>query len=309
MSKIQSTCADEKMPRVSVVIPTYKRSEKLGRAIDSALNQTFHELEVIVIDDNNPDTEYRRITEEFMRKYYEENRVRYIQHEKNKNGAAARNTGIRNSRGEFIALLDDDDFFYPSKIEKQVCFMDKHEEFAGVYCGRVQNGKAILVHKQGDLSKEILAQEFTPTTPSLLFRKEALMDIGGFDENFKRHQDYELLLKFFRKYKIGAIEEPLVEIGTNEGENQIHGKQLEEMKERFLKTFQKDIERIDQENKGYKDKVYISNYRSVFIDHLSRFNIKGMVRYYIKGCKISFSKFNHEIVRYIMYYVKYKFKK
>ena len=102
---------------VSVIIPTYKRPDSLDRAINSVLGQTYPYVEVIVVDDNNPDTEGRRQTEAKMASFADNLRVKYVKHEQNKNGAAARNSGAKASTGDFIAFLDDDDEFLPKKNE------------------------------------------------------------------------------------------------------------------------------------------------------------------------------------------------
>ena len=94
---------------VSVIIPTYKRSEMLPRAVESALNQTYSNIEVVVVDDNDPESTWRKDTSERMLQFKNDNRVKYICHEKNSNGSVARNTGIKNSAGSIIAFLDDDD--------------------------------------------------------------------------------------------------------------------------------------------------------------------------------------------------------
>ena len=109
---------------VSVIIPTYKRPDKLDVAINSVLRQTYPNVEVIVVDDNDPDTEGRRLTEEKMSKFNDESRVKYIKHDHNKNGSAARNTGARASKGEYVAFLDDDDEYLPNKIESQLQTLD-----------------------------------------------------------------------------------------------------------------------------------------------------------------------------------------
>ena len=96
--------------KVSVIIPTFKRPGELGRAINSVLAQTYSNIEVVVVDDNNDGDEFRKETELFMKRFESNDRVKYIKHTKNQNGSAARNTGIANSDGEFIAFLDDDDF-------------------------------------------------------------------------------------------------------------------------------------------------------------------------------------------------------
>ena len=90
------------MPLVSVVIPTYSRPTFLKRCIESVLNQTYKNIEIFVVDDNNPDTDARRQTEEVMQQYANNPVVRYLQHEKNRNGSAARNTGWRCASGKYI---------------------------------------------------------------------------------------------------------------------------------------------------------------------------------------------------------------
>ena len=107
-------------PKVSVIIPTYKRAKMLSRAIDSVLNQTYRNIEVIVVDDNNPNDEYRKATSLIMENYCTDERVHYICHEKNMNGSVARNTGMINASGEFVTFLDDDDIYMPQKVEKLV---------------------------------------------------------------------------------------------------------------------------------------------------------------------------------------------
>ena len=123
-------------PLVSIIIPTYKRSNMLSRTIESVLNQTYQNIEIIVVDDNDKNTTYRKDTEIVMRKYKDNYKVKYIKHDKNMNGAVARNTGIRVSKGEYIGFLDDDDIFYKEKIQKQVEYLEKNIEYDAVYCAR-----------------------------------------------------------------------------------------------------------------------------------------------------------------------------
>ena len=89
---------------VSVIIPTHKGSENICRAVDSVLSQTYGSIEVIVVDDNGLGSEEQRKTEEAMGKYSGDSRVTYLTHKVNKNGSAARNTGLRASKGEYIAF-------------------------------------------------------------------------------------------------------------------------------------------------------------------------------------------------------------
>lgn len=107
-------------PLVSVIIPTYARSQYICRAIDSVLNQTYKNIEVIVVDDNGENTENQLATFQTLKSYIDKEQITYITHKTNRNGSAARNTGIFNAKGEYICLLDDDDEFFPEKVEKQV---------------------------------------------------------------------------------------------------------------------------------------------------------------------------------------------
>ena len=112
-------------PLVSVVIPTYSRPTYLKRCVDSVLNQTYSNIEIFVVDDNNPDTEARAETEKTMAAYVDNTRVTYLQHDRNRNGSAARNTGWRASHGEYITFLDDDDVFYADHVEVLVNAIQK----------------------------------------------------------------------------------------------------------------------------------------------------------------------------------------
>jgi glycosyltransferase involved in cell wall biosynthesis len=244
------------------------------------------------------------MTIQLMKKYKDNDKVVYIQHEKNKNGAAARNTGIKAAKGLYVAFLDDDDEFLPTKLEKQVNYLRQHSEFDAVYTGRYQNGKIFSGDFIGDLSEHILLETFTPMTSTLMFKKSALMDINGFNEGFRRHQDYEMLLRFFKSHCIGAIQEPLVTIGVNCGENELHGENLERTKKLYLKTFSDDIRSLDAKKPGFSKKVYIKNYRFMLFDHLSQKRIGLALKNYNKGCKVSFLGFHRSIIEYVFIYLK-----
>ncbi|UJH89868.1 glycosyltransferase [Antarcticibacterium sp. 1MA-6-2] len=241
-----------KNPLISIVIPTYKRGEKLQRAIDSVINQTYTNWEVLVVDDNNPDTKDRKETEKLIEFYKSDNRIKYLKQVRNSGGAVARNTGIKNSEGELIAFLDDDDQFLPEKLEKQVQFLNENKNFQGVYCGSIWHGQKVIPCLSGDLRKELLQLKTSIFTPTMMFYKSVLLMLEGFDENFKRHQDYELLLRFFSKnYEIGVLSESLVIIGTNSGENVLRGKDLENLKRNFLQQFSSIIEEIEKKRTGF----------------------------------------------------------
>jgi len=196
-------------PLVSVIIPTYKRANCLPRAIESVLNQTYSNFEIIVVDDNVPDSKEREETKRVLEDYKSDNRVRYIQHEKNKGGSAARNTGIRTVKGDYVMFLDDDDKFYPQKIEKQVECMESHGKEWGCCYTRYErrDGEKLFMSsvdkREGNMLKEELSRNFfTAAGSNLMIRKSVIDDVGGFDESFVRNQDIEFLIRILSKYKI-----------------------------------------------------------------------------------------------------------
>jgi len=199
-------------PTVSVVIPAYNRAHSIGQAIQTVLNQTYQDLEIIVVDDGSSDN-----TEGVVRGL-KDIRIRYIRHEKNKGATAARNTGIKAAKGEYIAFQDSDDEWLPQKLEKQMKVFEKVPPKVGVvYTGflRIVNGKkeyipySWVVQKEGDIHKELLKGSFI-TTPSLVVRKKCFEKAGMFDERLPRLQDWELVLRLSKYYDFKFIEEPLL---------------------------------------------------------------------------------------------------
>lgn len=243
---------------VSVVIPTYSRPMFLKRAVNSVLSQDYPDVEVIVVDDNGNGTPAREETASVMQAYSDEKRVTYLKHEVNKNGSAARNTGLQAARGKYIAFLDDDDEYLPGKLSRQVDILEhKDMEYAGCYCnwqwlkqGKV-TGKVAHV-KEGNLMEDLLLMKNWIYCSGLLLRREAVLDLNGFDTSFIRHQDWEFLVRFFRKYKLAIAREILLNVHIDSRINGLTGKNVIENKTKFLDTFRKDIESLPSGNRIYK---------------------------------------------------------
>ena len=256
---------------ISVVIPSYNSRGGLARSVDSALKQTFQNIEIIVVDDNNPDTEARRNTESIMEAYQDNPKVRYLKHEKNKNGAAARNTGVRAARGKYIAFLDDDDEWFPEKLERQHAYIQSHEGYDCVYCLLSLDGKKeYVIPYENDAIIPLLLNRTKMYTSSLMFTKDSLFSIGGFDESFRRHQDYELLVKFFANgYKICCLREVLTSIRSLGG-NRPTIEDFALLKERFLDVFSFIIDDLDTKNPGIKNKIIAANFAVVWDSAVAR---------------------------------------
>ena len=260
---------------ISVIIPTYKNRGGLQGAVDSVLRQDYTDFEVIVVDDNEPSWSERQDTEMLMTQYADNKKVIYVKHSHNRNGAAARNTGIRIAKGDYIAFLDDDDVFLPSKLRIQLNYLVQHPQYDAVYCFAKKGGKLVkAVPFEGDVSKQLLLLKSKMFTPTLMFRREALLTIHGFDETFIRHQDYELLLKFFAHgYKIGCVKECLTMIGQNRGENEPSGEKLERLKRQYFSKCASYIDKYEGEEHGFKKKVYALHYAGVFLNHVKHRHI------------------------------------
>lgn len=195
---------------VSVIIPTYGGGEYLARTVESALNQKYDQLEVIVVDDNGSGTEKQKETFENIKSLLDDDRLVYVAHEKNKNGSVARNTGAKVSKGEYLLFLDDDDVIKPNNLKSQTKLLESLDQYWGMaYCSSVEymEGafyKKTIVKKSGDLLYELLTHSVSAATSTLLIRKSAFDTINGFDETFWRHQDYEFVARMAERYKIAA---------------------------------------------------------------------------------------------------------
>lgn len=259
---------------VSVIIPTYKRADMLCRAIDSALNQSYSNIEVIVVDDNNPNTDYRETTEKKVAAYKNDRRVKYIQHEKNRNGSAARNTGIKHSSGDYLCFLDDDDFFYRDKIEKQLQQLQLVDDTDACCCDYIKNSKPVIIEGKKDYSRDIFLLGNFPQTSGLLFTRKSIERLNGFDESYVRHQDLELLIRFFSEgYRMCKVDEILYERDVAENSNVPDGKQFEDVKVKFLTQFEKEIDRIESEEPGFKKKVFAIHYERLMKNYIKSFSL------------------------------------
>lgn len=291
---------------VSIIIPTYKNRGNLKRSIDSALSQVYNNIEIIVVDDNDPGTPYRKDTENVLNQYIDNDKVIYIKHEYNKNGSAARNTGWRNSHGQFVAFLDDDDQFLPEKIGKELNYLLNHQEFDAAYTfeDSERNGKLNITPYEGDVSKQILLLQSHIQTSTIMFRRYALEKINGFDESYKRHQDLEILLRFFQAgMKIGCLQESLTVLGDNMGENAMVGRQMENLKEQFFSQFGSYVEKYNREEPGYANKVYAKHYAGVFLKYIKNKDILSAVRiffcYFFKNPKTFYNVVNKSFKAHI----------
>jgi len=203
-----------KNPTVSVIVPTYNRAHLVGRAIQRILNQTYQDFEIIIVDDGSTDN-IDDIIKEFQKK---EKRIKYIRHEKNRGGSAARNTGIKAVRGEYIAFLDSDDEWLPEKLKRQIeVFKNALSEICVVYTGFVykdelnrDTSKQFVPKKRGWIYEDILAGNCVGTTSTVLIKRKYFEKAGLFDENLPSCQDWEMWIRIAKEYQFDFIKDLLV---------------------------------------------------------------------------------------------------
>lgn len=204
------------MSSVSVIIPAYNYARFLPEAIDSALSQTLKPLEVIVVDDGSTDD-----TEAVLERYAGEI---HIIKQRNAGVSAARNAGIRASRGELIAFLDADDMWLPTKLERQVAHLNAHPGTGLVHCGLYYCKGTQRTHPrsgrerfQGACYAEFFADRPSyPSTPTILVLRSALYGAGLFDEALHRSEDLDMWIQLAREYEFGYVDEPLVLVRLHE---------------------------------------------------------------------------------------------
>ncbi len=183
-------------PKVSVIIPTYKRAHFLKRAVESILAQSYQNIQVVVVDDNSNDPESREDTMKTMSEFSSDDKVKYILSDKKLGGGPARNLGIENADGEYITFLDDDDEYEIPKVEAQLKFMMMHNLdfcFADLH---LYNGDAtkVLEHRNRPYVKS--------WDPNHLFKMHIMYSIAGTDCYMAKK---ELLISTggFRDVKVG----------------------------------------------------------------------------------------------------------
>lgn len=199
-------------PLVTAVITTYKReSEIVVRAAKSVLNQTYKNIELIVVNDY---PEGKELVQKLAQALNElgDSRIRYICHEKNSGACAARNTGIMNGNGEFVALLDDDDEWMPEKIETMLNAFTEEVGlvYSSFYLGNPENGKIVTRGtKSGDIKKEMLCKNLVSGTSMPMIRRKCFDDCGMFDVNLLSSQDYDMWMRITLKYPVIYVNKPL----------------------------------------------------------------------------------------------------
>lgn len=225
---------------VSVIIPTYKRYNTLSRAIKSVVYQTYKNIEILIVDDNDPNDSYSQGLKKMVFELGIPN-LKLVTQEKHINGAAARNAGIKNAKGEFIAFLDDDDLWLPEKIEKEVEFIKQLPNEVGAVSNRkvfCNNGKISHISEVWNADEnqnfKVISKQMNIQTCTLLIKRQYLDVTGYFDPNLRRHQEVQLMAFFTAKYKVEFLDEILTVIDSTDVMNRPNSNMLIEYKKSFF---------------------------------------------------------------------------
>ena len=279
------------MDIVSVILPTYNRANYIKDAIESVLNQSYKNIELIIIDDGSTDN-----TEEVISPFLKDNRIKCIKQE-NSGAAAARNRGLALKTGKYVAFIDSDDIWEKDKLEIQLAVMDALPDVAivcsdfssidakgyvekshiktyfsvfndyklsyeEVFCNMLTQGIKWLQDTEkvywGNVYNTMIFGNLILTSTTL-FRKEAFDKVGFFDITYETLEDYDLFLRLAQKYSVAFVDKPLIRYRYNE--NQLSGKAFfGRLCSNLITIFQKNIASIKDEEFLNKNKIKIKRH-------------------------------------------------
>ena len=231
------------VPMASVIIPTYNRERIIKRAIQSVLTQTFQDFEIVIVDDGSTDGT-KTVVESFS-----DPRIRYLQHERNRGAAAARNTGIKAACGEYLAFLDSDDEWLSNKLSEQMSVLVKAPIGVSASCTGydahlLESGMILrkVPHQPSSWLKHFLLQgcEVSPGA-TLLAHRSVFEKIGLFDEAFFRYEDWDWLIRYAKHYDLVFIGKPLAQVYVG---SRPRGGPLEQSTVHFIEKYFKDLQRF-----------------------------------------------------------------
>lgn len=287
------------MYKVSVIITTHNRLEMLKKAIKSVKMQSYSNIELMIVNDNSSDG-----TKEYLDRVIGENIViKHLYGNQSQGGNHARNIGIKNSSGELVAFLDDDDFWNDKKIEKQVAIFEKDSQIGLVYCGyeRITNNKIVTrimpdPKFKGKIGIEVFTKIFSITS-CLVVKKNLLEEIGGFDEKLGHWQEYDLSIRISKISNIDYVDECLVTIISTTNDSSRLSNQVEKWKNSikyFDTKYQGDIAQLTNEQLVKKEMIF-------YLDGASRYAATGNKKMHRKYMKFVWKKSKkiHYFIRYI----------
>lgn len=258
---------------VTVIIPTYNREKTIKRAISSVLNQTYKDIELIIVDDCSSDNTKKII------KTIKDERLKYYRLEKNSGACYARNYGIKLAKGDYIAFQDSDDEWYSNKLEEQLKNMEANKSYLD-FCSylvksssknkKLPNFNKIIRIKLFGYEKALALGNFMGT-PLLLIKRECINNYT-FDDKLPRLQDWDFVLNFASKYKISFTNKILANV-------YIQGDSITKSDTKLKKA----IEIMEQKDYKYKKELLATLYSM-----LAKSSKEEKKKYYLKSLKMDF---------------------
>ena len=292
------------MPLVSVIMPSYNHERYISEAIESVLNQTFTDFELIIIDDASKD-ESKQIIESYRKK---DDRIKAIFHDRNMGVERTANDGIELANGKFIALFASDDVWLPEKLEEQLKVFQRDPQVGLVYSDAyiINERKNNEVTKfsdtstfyRGDIYKKLLCADskFIPGL-TIMVKKECFDRVGLQDPETHGIGDYDMLLRITKEYNVDFVDKPLAKYRQHSSNisldtiNTVKG-----VKIAIDKAFKEDV---NGSLSDVKNKVYSDCYLMFATAFFNKGDFKESRKNYKKGIKIypkNFFRLNHRIL-------------
>ena len=243
------------MPKVTVIIPTYNAIQYLPDAVGSALGQTFTDIEVVIINDGSSDHTEQWICQQT------DPRLTLISQE-NQGKSAARNAGIIYTQGDYLAFLDADDCWEPTKLEKQVNCLDQNPQVGLVYTWTAladetgqSTGRIISSHAEGNVWKQLLQDNILACGSTPMVRRECFEVVGMFADNLPLAQDWDMWIRIAATYPFAVIKEPLARYRHHPTNT---SKKLKEMQKYNTLVLERALATTSEDLSALKAKAYNS---------------------------------------------------
>ncbi|MCK5111900.1 MAG: glycosyltransferase [Thermoplasmatales archaeon] len=245
-------------PLISVVIPTYNRPDFLKKAVETVLNQTYENLEILIIDDASPVDNQKNINN------FDDSRIMYFKNKTRRGAPYSRNVGIKNAKGRFIAFLDDDDEWMPHKLEEQLKAFD--DPAVGlVVCHSLDkrfDRERISKPIENIIYKDLLKSFNLSSTSSYLVRKELFDEIGFFDLGLPSAQEYDLALRISKNHAVKTVPDILMIQNASEGQ--------------ISENWTKKIRGIMALYKKYANEYKILGFKGRVFNHIQNVGLFGL---------------------------------
>lgn len=233
------------MAHVTVVVPTYNRKDFLEQAVETVRVQTHDSIECVVVDDGSTDG-----TREFL-EGLDYDALRAVFHEQNRGQSVARNTGIENASGDYILFLDSDDILYPHAAEMLVSAIEEqNKECVGAFASKKHinsHGRVKIKNVPEDPLEEATIENtrYIGGLSCTMFRRDALEEVGGFDESLSRRDDLDLYLKLLKRYTLVGVDELCCERRIHDEGISNDSKEVQESRQRIVEKHRLDESQPD----------------------------------------------------------------